>query len=85
MKKTQVFLTLLLPATVLLQNPAVAGQSADQRMLERGRYLVVVGGCNDCHTPGYGESGGPRDTRQPSARVRVGRLPASRVATLIET
>lgn len=23
-----------------------------------GRYLVVVGGCNDCHTPGYAESGG---------------------------
>lgn len=23
-----------------------------------GRYLVVVGGCNDCHTPGYIESGG---------------------------
>jgi hypothetical protein len=21
--------------------------------IERGRYLVVVGGCNDCHTDGY--------------------------------
>jgi len=21
--------------------------------MERGRYLVVIGGCNDCHTPGY--------------------------------
>lgn len=23
-----------------------------------GRYLVVIGGCNDCHTPGYIESNG---------------------------
>lgn len=26
--------------------------------IERGRYLVSVSGCNDCHTPGYPESGG---------------------------
>jgi mono/diheme cytochrome c family protein len=25
---------------------------------EAGRYLVLVGGCNDCHTPGWGSSGG---------------------------
>ena len=24
----------------------------------RGRYLVVIGGCNECHTPGYVEAGG---------------------------
>jgi mono/diheme cytochrome c family protein len=23
------------------------------RKLERGKYLVALGGCNDCHTPGY--------------------------------
>ncbi|MFJ6024331.1 cytochrome C [Brevundimonas sp. NPDC092305] len=28
--------------------------------LEAGRYLVVVGGCNDCHTAGYARSGGAR-------------------------
>jgi mono/diheme cytochrome c family protein len=28
------------------------------KTVERGRYLVVVGGCNDCHTMGYGETGG---------------------------
>jgi len=26
--------------------------------IEKGRYLVRIGGCNDCHTPGYGPSGG---------------------------
>lgn len=25
---------------------------------EAGRYLVIVGGCNDCHTPGWGETNG---------------------------
>ena len=24
----------------------------------RGRYLVAIAGCNDCHTPGYALSGG---------------------------
>ncbi|MCC2656081.1 MAG: putative cytochrome c [Panacagrimonas sp.] len=32
----------------------VAGsQPVSQVELERGRYLVRVGGCNDCHTAGY--------------------------------
>lgn len=26
--------------------------------IEVGRYLVRVGGCNDCHTPGYAQGGG---------------------------
>lgn len=26
--------------------------------VERGRYLVRIGGCNDCHTPAYAERGG---------------------------
>lgn len=26
--------------------------------LERGRYMVQMGGCNDCHTDGYAQQGG---------------------------
>lgn len=26
--------------------------------IDRGRYLVKVTGCNDCHTPGYGAANG---------------------------
>jgi mono/diheme cytochrome c family protein len=30
----------------------------DDRLVARGRYLVEIGGCNDCHTPGYAPTGG---------------------------
>ncbi|MCK9260517.1 MAG: cytochrome C [Azoarcus sp.] len=31
---------------------------------DRGRYLVVISGCNDCHTPGYPETGGKLAEKQ---------------------
>ena len=31
---------------------------ADAAQLERGRYLVRIAGCNDCHTAGYAPGGG---------------------------
>jgi hypothetical protein len=34
--------------------PHVAADSP----IEAGRYLVLVGGCNDCHTAGYAQGGG---------------------------
>ena len=30
---------------------AADNRDADHKLIERGRYLVTVGGCNDCHTP----------------------------------
>jgi mono/diheme cytochrome c family protein len=32
--------------------------SRDLQQIERGRYVVEIGGCNDCHTAGYAEAGG---------------------------
>ena len=29
-----------------------AGTAAADSQIDRGKYLVVVGGCSDCHTPG---------------------------------
>lgn len=29
------------------------GATADDAQITRGEYLVTIGGCNDCHTPGY--------------------------------
>jgi mono/diheme cytochrome c family protein len=35
-----------------------AAQPGQAATIERGRYLVQISGCNDCHTPGYAESAG---------------------------
>jgi len=32
--------------------------AAPNATIERGRYVVEIGGCNDCHTAGYAEAGG---------------------------
>jgi mono/diheme cytochrome c family protein len=37
---------------------AASAASDDAQLLARGEYLVRIAGCNDCHTPGYAESGG---------------------------
>jgi mono/diheme cytochrome c family protein len=41
---------LLAAAVVCL--PIVVAHAADPQV-ERGKYLVAIGGCSDCHTPGY--------------------------------
>lgn len=41
------------PAT----KPAAAPK-LDPALVNRGRYLAKIGGCNDCHTAGYAPSGG---------------------------
>jgi mono/diheme cytochrome c family protein len=32
--------------------------AADAKDIARGRYVMKIAGCNDCHTPGYAQSGG---------------------------
>jgi mono/diheme cytochrome c family protein len=49
--------TLVLTAAVALAFPAYA-QKTEDSLVKRGRYLVQIGGCNDCHTPAYPEKGG---------------------------
>ena len=49
---------LALAGALALAFPAYAQQKADDPQVKRGRYLVQIGGCNDCHTPGYPEKGG---------------------------
>lgn len=34
------------------------GSAKPDPLVERGRYLVAFGTCNDCHTPGWRESDG---------------------------
>jgi mono/diheme cytochrome c family protein len=43
-------------ALAALCSPLVApvvAQAADPAAVARGKYLVTVAGCHDCHTPGY--------------------------------
>jgi mono/diheme cytochrome c family protein len=48
--------------TALFLGVAAQASAADAQQssaaIERGRYLVTIGGCNDCHTAGYPEQGG---------------------------
>jgi mono/diheme cytochrome c family protein len=43
-------LAFLTAAVVVL--PVFAAMADDQQ-IARGKYLVTISGCNDCHTPGY--------------------------------
>jgi mono/diheme cytochrome c family protein len=40
------------------QGTAAAGEAGHDARVARGKYLVTVSGCNDCHTAGYLENGG---------------------------
>lgn len=57
--------TILLAAASLACGAAWADKKSggDKSMVERGRYLVQVAGCNDCHTAGYGEKLGKIDEK----------------------
>jgi mono/diheme cytochrome c family protein len=43
---------------------AAGARGGEADTLARGEYLVRMGGCNDCHTPGWNESGGTLPTSQ---------------------
>ena len=59
MKLARMSVYVLLSALLAAPAAAIAAnRSGASPLLKRGRYLVVIGGCNDCHTPGYAESGG---------------------------
>ena len=50
-KLVPVFPLILLAMSTAI-NLAMA-QTLDSKTVDRGRYLVRIAGCNDCHTPGY--------------------------------
>ena len=53
--KIRVFTVLAAGALLAATVPLLAD---DAEILERGRYVVTVAGCNDCHTAGYAQSMG---------------------------
>jgi mono/diheme cytochrome c family protein len=40
-------------AAVTTALPMTPAGAADPAAIARGKYLVAIAGCNDCHTPGY--------------------------------
>ncbi len=42
---------------------AATAKGGATEKLERGKYLVKIAGCNDCHTPGYMEKAGKVDEK----------------------
>jgi mono/diheme cytochrome c family protein len=50
MLRISVRLAFLTASVVVLP---VFAATADDPQITRGKYLVTLGGCNDCHTPGY--------------------------------
>ena len=57
MKGIAVFLCVF--SALLISVPVAAQEKKKQDpQVERGRYLVRIAGCNDCHTPNYPQTGG---------------------------
>lgn len=59
MKTTALALTIGLPLLLTLADAGAQAKKAPGKPeVERGRYVVVLGGCNDCHTEGYAPKAG---------------------------
>ncbi len=60
--KTAIFGSLLALALTTASTQAAETKSAaakpDAKQVERGRYVAIMGGCNDCHTEGFGMRNG---------------------------
>jgi mono/diheme cytochrome c family protein len=59
-RSTAVLAVLLVP---LFAAQTSVAQPAKKEQIQRGRYLVKIGGCNDCHTPGYIQKNGDVDEK----------------------
>ncbi|WP_296809803.1 c-type cytochrome [Thiocapsa sp.] len=52
------------PVASSFTDSAMSDLNDPTRVIERGRYLVKVSGCNDCHTEGYMQGNGEIPTEQ---------------------
>jgi mono/diheme cytochrome c family protein len=69
------FKPILAAGLALASATATAGNrdsSADAALIEHGRYVTKIAGCNDCHTAGFAPSGGKVPEAQWLTGDRVG-------------
>ena len=52
------FLLLVAIAASVFSASTRAENHASEDAVQRGRYITKIGGCNDCHTPGFAQSAG---------------------------
>jgi mono/diheme cytochrome c family protein len=62
----------ILLALTSLSVLADSSQMADSKSIDHGRYLTKIAGCNDCHTPGYAQTGGKVPEQQWLVGDRLG-------------
>jgi mono/diheme cytochrome c family protein len=43
----------VLPLSLAFAAMALPAAAQDGASVERGKYIAIIGGCNDCHTAGY--------------------------------
>ncbi|WP_455221006.1 c-type cytochrome [Kaarinaea lacus] len=53
MKKNNLLFILFLSLFLGFLGFSAWASKPDKKLIERGKYLVQISGCNDCHTPGY--------------------------------
>jgi mono/diheme cytochrome c family protein len=58
MKPKQLTLSVIACLALSPVGAGAADQAAQKRQIDRGRYLAIVSGCNDCHTAHYMERAG---------------------------
>src|SRR5579863_9183377 len=62
----------LFVAAMAERGGSAAPASTPDPLIARGHYLVAFGGCNDCHTPGWRESGGTLPDSRWMTGARIG-------------
>jgi mono/diheme cytochrome c family protein len=53
----------IITSTIFVSWNALADSPGNDAVIERGRYIARIAGCNDCHTPGYAQTGGKVDEK----------------------
>ncbi len=66
----------VLAVGVLVAAATAMAQSADAKRVERGKYLMTIGACNDCHSPKKPGTTDPDPTRIFSGRPQTTMAPS---------